>query len=157
MAQVIVTPAMLKGYNTTIFTQADVTAATPTAWTTANSPVLLFTVTGIVYCRIVGVVGAVAFTSTAGTGTLSVGTVGATGAPLRQLTVSGGAVLAATNVWVDETTPNTPNRLLVGATLSWTLINGLNIAVTVATNNMIGGSITLYCDWIPVSAGATVV
>jgi hypothetical protein len=32
-----------------------------------------------------------------------------------------------------------------------------NVILTIATNNMTAGAANLYMDWIPISAGATVV
>lgn len=156
MANVNVTPSLLKGYNTTVFTKADVTAAT--AWTTANSPITIFTVTGTVKCRIYGVVGSVAFNSAGGppgTGTLALGIASSTGFFMAATTANGTTAFPANAPWADatvtalahiEVSPNSLNTYL-----------STNVILTIATNNMTAGSMSIFCDWIPVTAGATVV
>lgn len=145
--------APLTGYYTTKYTQPTVQSATPTAWTTANSPVNLFTVTGSVLCRVYGVVGATPLNSTAGTGTLAIGVTGNTGALIAATTANGTTNFVANAAWVD-TTPTVTAEAMAAAT--WTVLTG-NIILTVATNNMTAGAIVVYCDWIPLTAGANVV
>lgn len=145
---------LLKGFNTTIFTKADVTAAT--AWTTANSGLTLFTVTGAVLCRIYGVTTTL-LTSTSNTGTLAVGITGTTGLFIAATTANGSTNFIANSIWLDNA-PTVKGKAL--PTLSNTLnvaLSNANVILTIATNNMTAGAMKLYCDWIPVSPGATVV
>ncbi len=143
------------GFNRTTYTQPTVASATPTAWTTGNSPVALFTVTGTILCRTYGVVGATALTSTGATGTLSVGVAGNTACLLPVTTVSGGGQFLINGAWVDST-PTVTAKLLATATSPWVLLTG-NIILTVATNSMTAGAIVMVCEWVAVTAGATVV
>lgn len=153
MANVSVVPALLKGYNVTTYSQPTIQSATPVAWTTANSPITLWTVTGTVLCRVYGVVGATQFTSTVGTGTLAVGVAGNTGVFMAATTANGTTNFVANAEWMD-TAPTVTAKLQAQA--QWVVCTG-NIILTVATNNMTAGSVVMYCDWIPVTAGATVV
>ena len=139
-------------FNTTKYAQPTIQSATPTAWTTGNSPVTLFTVTGTVLARVYGVVGATPFTSTGGTGTLAVGVAGATGAFIAASTANGTTNFVANAAWVDATPTLTAEAIPATA---WTLVTG-NIILTIATNSMTAGAVTMYCDWIPVSTGASV-
>lgn len=141
------------GYATSRYAQPTIASATPTAWTTANSPITLWTVTGSIRARVYGVVGATQFTSTAGTGTLAIGAAGATGAFIAATTANGTTNFVANAAWVD-TTPTVVAELEAQAT--WVVLTG-NIILTIATNNMTAGAVNLYLDWLPVSAGATVV
>jgi hypothetical protein len=152
MANVSVVPVLLSGYNTTKFTQPTVASATPVAWTTGNSPVALWTVTGSVLARVYGVVGATPFASTATTGTLAVGVAGATGVFLAATTANG-TNLVANTAWIDNA-PTVTAKIMASA--AWVLTTG-NIILTVAVNSMTAGAIVMYCDWIPVTAGASVV
>ncbi len=153
MANVSTGPNLLRGFNTTLFSKPDVTAVT--AWTTGNSPVALWTVTGAVLARVYGVVTATGFTSTGATGTLSIGISG-TVQLFLPTTTANGTNLVASSVWLDSA-PTVAGKVLSAVPLTWVLLNGANIILTVATNSMTAGGITLFCDWIPVSAGATVV
>lgn len=141
------------GYKTTTYTQPTLASATPVAWTTGNSPVTLFTVTGSVLARVYGVVGATAFTSTGGTGTLAVGVASTTGVFLAASTVNGTTNFIASAAWVD-TTPTVLAEVLASA--AWVVCTG-NIILTVATNSMTAGAVVMYCDWIPLTSGASVV
>ena len=141
------------GYNQSTYTQPTIQSATPTAWTTANSPITLWTVTGTILARVYGVVGATAFTSTAGTGTLAIGVAGATGAFIAATTANVTTNFVANAAWID-TTPAVTAELMASA--AWVLCTG-NIILTIATNNMTAGAVVLNLDWIPVTAGATVV
>jgi hypothetical protein len=153
MANVIVTPSLLSGYNTTKYTQPTLASATPVAWTTGNSPVTLFTVTGTVRCRVYGVVGATQFTSTGSTGTLAVGVAGNTAVFIAATTANGSTNFVANAEWMD-TAPTVTAKLEAQAT--WVICTG-NIILTVATNSMTAGAVVMYCDWVPVTAGASVV
>jgi hypothetical protein len=152
MAVINVTTPLLKGFNTTSKAYADV--STGTAWTTGNSPITLFTVTGAVLCRVYGIVGTTAFASTGSTGTLAIGIAGTTGL-LIAATTANGTNLVANTPWF-TTAPTILGVALSAEVLTFDMVNGANIILTIATNSMTAGSITMYCDWIPVSSGATV-
>lgn len=142
------------GYNTSSYTQATIAAATPTAWTTGNNPITLWTVTGTIrVLACYGKVGATAFTSTAGTGTLSVGIAALATQFLGTTTVNGTTNFIANATWID-TSPTLISEIL--STAVHTVHNG-NITLTILTNSMTAGAVVMYLDWIPVSAGATVV
>lgn len=131
---------------------ADVTAAT--AWTTANSPITLFTVTGDVLVRAWGVV-TTNFASTSNTGTISLGTADAATALIPAATADGTA-LQAGDVWFDTTSGTNAGGLPDDG--SWVAIgNGADIVVAIATNNMTAGGMTTYVQWMPVSSGSSVV
>lgn len=151
-----VTPPGVKSYFTTTLTKADITAGGATAWTTANSGLTLFTVTGASWLRVYGIIGATAFTSTGGLGTLAVGALGTTQLFLPTSAVNAvGAQFGANTIWVGAT-PLLRAAVPLLANLTWVLNNGTPIILTVATADMTAGAITVYCDWIPVSAGASV-
>jgi len=129
------------------------TSAAGTDWTTGNSPVTLFTVTGDVKVRIHGVVGATAVTSTSNDGTLEVGTTEDINAILTQV-IANGTLLAATDVWTDST----PNFDVEGISPTWYAIGGgADIILTIATNSMTAGIVSMYCEWLPVSSNGNVV
>lgn len=147
----------IKNYNTTAYSQPTIQSATPTAWTTANSPITLFTISGSVLMRIYGQVGATAFTSTAGTGTLAVGVSGATTTFIGTTTANNTTNFIVNGVWFD--TAPTVTQKVWPTTVNpgiWTQIANTNIILTIATNNMTAGAVVMYCDWCPISAGATV-
>ena len=147
-----ISSSQFPGFYTAKFTKADVTAVT--AWSTANSPITLFTVTGTVLLRIYGRT-STALTSTGATGTLAIGISGSTTIYLGTTTADG-TNFATGSVWID-TSPTIRSEALVAANLVWHLNQAGNAILTIATNNMSAGGMELYCDWIPVSAGATVV
>lgn len=147
-------PGVGKSYYTTTYAQPTLASATPVAWTTGNSPVTLFTVTGTVLCRVYGVVGATQFTSTLNTGTLALGVTGATGALIAATTADGSVNFVANAAWMDST-PTVTAEVLASIPHGWVLLTG-NIILTIAVNSMTAGAVVLYCDWIPVTAGASV-
>lgn len=123
--------------------------------TTAASPVTLFTVTGLVEAKVVGVSGS-ALASTGNTGTLAIGVTGATTGLLGTTTIDGTNFPAANTVWSGDTSPT-----LLGEAMSSASLNGFltasNIILTIATNNMTTGSIRFCCIWRPVSYDGSVV
>lgn len=129
--------------------KADVTAGT--AWTTANSPVTIFTVTGDVLVQLFAVV-TTNMTSTGATGTLEAGVLGSTASLLVQDAVDGTA-FQAEDCWSLITAADNPVAAIAD---EWALVSS-NITLTIATNNMATGGMTIYCRYIPISAGATVV
>lgn len=155
MAAIITSsPAAALFSNTTILTKADVTAAT--AWTVVNSPVTLFTVTGVVRAIVLPVVTTL-FTSTANTGTLALGITGNTGMFRAATTADGSTKLLANAPWIDANALANRGAAVPTADGPGYILNGANIILTVATNPMTAGGMTLYCLWTPLSPGATVV
>ena len=130
-------------------------AAAGSSLTTGLSPVAAFTVTGTVMLRIFGAVGATPLASTLNNGTLAVGISGSTTTYLGTTTADGTNFIASA-VWID-TSPTLLSESFVAANLVWHVNNGAPVIVTVATNSMTAGILNLYCEWKPVSAGATVV
>lgn len=135
-----------------IFSKPDVTVAT--AWTTGNSPVTIFTVTGTVLITCAGVV-TTPLTSTGNTGTLALGVLGTTGGIIAATTVDATKLHTAGFVWAD--TSASAKIVALPATSSWFIVSGSNIILTVATNSMTAGGMDIYATWIPLSAGANVV
>lgn len=145
-----------RGFNSTVFSKPDVTATTQGgAWTTANSGLTLFTVTGCVLCRVYGETTTL-MVSTSNTGTLAVGITGTTGLFMAATTVNATNMILD-SVWLDNA-PTVKAKALaaINSQGGWILSRNANIILTIATNNMTAGGMNLYCDWIPVSAGATV-
>lgn len=113
-----------------------------------------FTVTGDVLAQVFGVVGATPITSTSGTTTLSLGTAEAAAGIIAASTVNG-TQFAATDVWVDSSPANDVEAL---AAQNWHVIGGgTAIVLTRSVDDLTGGSLTLYCLWIPLSADGNVV
>jgi hypothetical protein len=134
----------------TTFTKADVTAAP--AWNTGA--LTIFTITGDVILTCWGAV-TTALTSTGNTGTLALGVSGATTTLIGTTTVDGTKLHTAKFVWADTAAAS----LIVAlpGTSGWYAVSGTNVILTVATNNMTAGGMTIYCAWLPISAGASVV
>jgi hypothetical protein len=130
-------------------------AATGTSLTTGNSPVSAFTVTGHVMMRVWGVTGGTALASTLNNGTLAVGISGSTTIYLGSTTMDGTNFTAGA-VWID-TSATLKSEAFVAANLVWHAVSSTTVIVTVATNSSTSGVLTLYCEWKPVSVGATVV
>lgn len=130
-------------------------ATASSALTTGLSPVTLFTVTGDVMVRVWATV-QTGLTSTATTGTLEVGVSGNTAGLLPQV-VANGTNFPTGAVWVDVT-PTLKMEAFTAANTNWAPIAGsANITCVVATNSMTAGAITFYCQYLPVSSGASVV
>lgn len=110
-----------------------------------GNPYTLFTVTGVVECRIFGVCN----TLLTGTGTLEVGCTGNTAALIAQTT---GTDIDASEIWMDAT-PGLRAEAFGGQTF---IVIG-NIIETVGTADITAGQIDYYCIWRPISDGATVV
>ena len=114
----------------------------------------VFTVTGDVMVQVFGVVGATAITSTSGTTTLSVGTTQAAQGIIADSTVDN-TQFDATDVWVDATPANDVAAL---AAQNWHIVGGgADIVLSRSVDDLTAGALTLYCRWIPISSGATVV
>ncbi len=112
-----------------------------------------FTVTGDVMVRVIGVVGATAITSTSGTTTLAVGTAESTGGIIAATTVDNTG-FAATDVWTDATVANDVDAV----PSTWFVVGGgTAIVLTRSVDDILGGILTLYCQWMPLSADGNVV
>jgi hypothetical protein len=85
-----------------------------------------------------------------------VGILGSVQTFLPTTTANGSTQLILNSIWIDAT-PTLLAEVLAGNALTWVLLNNANITLTIATNSMTAGGMNLYCDWIPVSVGATVV
>lgn len=131
-----------------------VTTAAGTDFTTGNSPVTLFTVTGDVRVQVFGVVQGTAFTSTSSDGTLEIGTADDINGIIDQTTANG-SQLAATDVWVD-TTPTVDVELMASAAY-FIIGGGADIILTIDTNSMTAGTMHIYCLWFPLSSDGQVV
>jgi len=113
----------------------------------------IFTVTGDVMVRVFAVVGATGVTSTSGTTTLSVGTAEDIDGILGATTVDN-AQLAATDVWVDTS----PAMDVEALSSNWFIIGGgADVTVTRSADDLTAGAITFYCQWLPLSVGASIV
>ena len=123
------------------------------AWTTAASAIDLFGVTGDVLVRVFATV-QTGLTSASDDGTIAVGVEGNVGVLLPATTVAGVATrLDAGDVWTDADA----NEKAIAIPDDWVLVNDTDIILTVGTNNITAGAMTVYCEWIPLSDGATVV
>lgn len=123
------------------------------AYQTADSPVTIATVTGDVLCRVIGIV-TTACTSASNTGTLELGVVGDTACLLVQDVVDGTA-FDENDCWSLTQAADTPSAELDG---EWVVVpGGLDLDLTVATNNMTAGVIRFYVWWIPLSGDAAIV
>lgn len=113
-----------------------------------------FTVTGDVKARIYGVIGATPLTSTSGTTTLSVGTTAAATAIIGASTINNTTNFTANAAWVDSSPTVNCEGL---ASARFVLGGGADIVMTRNVDDITAGALTLYCEWIPLSTGATVV
>jgi hypothetical protein len=113
-----------------------------------------FTVTGDVKVQVFGIVGATAITTTSGTSTLSIGTTESVAGIIAASTMDN-TQFAATDVWVDSSPANDAEAL---AAAPWHIIGGgADILMTRSVDDILGGTLTLYCYWQPLSAGGLVV
>jgi len=111
-----------------------------------------FTVTGDVKVRVVGVVGT-AITCTSGTTTLALGTTESTGSIIAATTIDN-SDFGATDVWVDTSPANDSERM----TEDWVIIGGsADIVLTRNVDDLTAGTLTLYCEWFPLSDDGLVV
>lgn len=143
--------------NVATFVKPNVTTAGSSgAWTTANSPITVATVTGIVGVRVFGVV-TTSITSTGGTGTLSLTSPALAGGTAATLiaasTANGTTQFAAGSLWVSST-PLTGAGQPAPAS-SYLALNATTIQLLIATNNMTAGGMTIYFLWYPITDGAT--
>jgi len=121
-------------------------AITYVAGTTgAVGPTTLFTVTGVVAVRLFAIASG---TDLTGSGTLEAGIAGNTAALLAQTAAT---ALDVGEIWIDAT-PATVELLPELQVLS-----GTNVIQTIGTNTVTAGTLTYYCNWFPLSSGASVV
>ena len=112
-----------------------------------------FIVTGDVWVKVTGVVGDVAITSTSGTTVLSLGTAGAVQSIIANSTVDN-AQFATSDVWVDSAPTVNSKR----GDSNWVMIGtGANIFLTRSVDDITGGKLVLYCEWVKASTDARVV
>lgn len=124
--------------------------------TTGASPVALFTVVGDVVARVFATI-QTAITSTGANGTLAIGVTGNTGSFIAATTADG-TNFPTGAVWAGDTSPTLKSEVFTGTSLNHAPIAGsAGIICTVATNSMIAGAITFYCEWFPCSTGASVI
>ena len=128
------------------FTTVQTVSAGSTAWTQAAHR--LFTVTGIALVRVFGVV----TTTLVGAGTLGVGVAGATNGLIA--TVADATTLATGDILANS---GTATLIPLGQVNEYAAISDTDIDIIVGTANITAGRITFYCQYIPVSTGATVV
>lgn len=121
---------------------------------TGDSPVTEFTVTGDVLVRAVGMV-TTKIGSVSDTGTLSLGVSDST-AILIPAATADGTELDAGDVWFDATSGTKAGPLPDDG--SWVgIAGGSDIVMTIGTNNLNAGAVTVYVQWIPLSATGNVV
>jgi hypothetical protein len=113
----------------------------------------LFTITGTVLARCWAVV-TTGITSTSNTGTLELGTSDDLDAFIATTTIGAGTFVTG-DVWASSAGDGDSGQLEYDGT--YVLCNGTLIECDVNTNNMTAGVMDVYCQWIPISAGADVV
>lgn len=122
-----------------------------------NGTITIFTVTGdVIVWGAWFVVGSVAVTSAADSGTWTLGAVGNIGGLQAQTTVGSG-VFGVNEVWSNagvEMGQTLEDAVSGGFAVSG---DGTNIILTVASGNTTAGVGDFYCIWSPVSAGSSVV
>lgn len=120
---------------------------------TSDSPVTLFTVTGDCLVRMAASVDA-AVTSTSSNGTLEVGVAGNTACLLVQ-DVADGTAFAIGDSWTLTTGADANGAQLAD---EWVLVgDGVDIVLTIATNDMTAGDIDFYCHYLPLTSGSSIV
>jgi len=115
----------------------------------SGSPIPLFTVTGSVWCLIVGF--CTETTAVSGAATIEVGITGATAALIPQTLAS---LIANGDIWFDTSpTSSEPQASIGGAFIG----GGNDIFGTVGTANITDGTVTWACFWTPLSADGNVI
>ena len=109
----------------------------------------LFTVTGTVRMRIIGIVET---TLVGDSGTVEVGVTGSTAGLLAQVV---GTTMVAGEIWHDATVDAKFEVSTVA--IENIIANGIDPILTVATANITAGAIRFLVSWYPMSAGALVV
>lgn len=113
-----------------------------------------FTVTGVVKGQIIGVVGGTAIESTSGTTEIKVGTAVADGVLSGVLDNSAFTVGSVWLAGISE--PSSDMAAFDPSAGVWFINSGADIVITVDTDDITQGSLTLYCLWEEVEPGATV-
>ncbi len=124
-----------------------------TNWTVDTHDI--FEVTGDVLVRCFGTVQD-GLISNNNDGTLALGVEENTAVLIAQTIVAGVATRLATgDVWTGATSDR--KALAVGNADWFIIAGGADIILTVATNHMTAGEMTIYCEWVPLSANGNVV
>ena len=113
----------------------------------------MFTITGTVLARCWGVV-TTNISSTSNTGTIELGTTDDLDVFIGTTTVGAGT-LAAGDVWTNATVGGDSGPIMDDG--AYVVCDDTLIECDVNTNDMAGGVMTVYCQWIPISLGADVV
>lgn len=126
----------------TLGLQAEKTITYAAGTTGAVGTTTLFTVTGTVAVNVFGF----CTSDLTGTGTLEIGVASSTAALCNQQSAT---AIDNHEVWHNSS-------LAVGANVA-AYLHPINESViqTIATNTVTGGTITFYCNWVPLSDGAT--
>jgi hypothetical protein len=120
-----------------------------------STAVAVFTVTGNVKARAYGVVSTAIQADTGNDGTISLG-VEDNVAILCPVVTANETNFAIGDVWGTATTTKEADVIL--NTGGWVVIGaGEDIEINVLTEDITGGVIDLYCEWVPLSSGASVV
>jgi len=124
--------------------QASKTITYVAGTTGAVGATTLFTVTGTVAVNVF----AICTTDLTGSGTIEVGVSGSAAALCNQQNAT---AIDANEVWHKSS-------LAIAANVAGQLhpINELDIIQTIGTNTVTGGTLTYYCNWTPLSEGASV-
>jgi len=118
----------------------------------ANNPFDIFTVTGDVKVKIVGIC---TTTLSGSSATVEVGVSGATAAIIAQTTVSGADTITKNEIWHDVD-PDTEIELATVMTEK-IIANGLDVIGVVASANIDNGVIRFNCLWRPLSVDGKIV
>lgn len=110
-------------------------------------PTTLFTVTGVVKVKVVGIV---TVDLAGASATIEVGTAKNTAGIIAQSTATD---LDANEIWHDAT----PDASVEAATVATERYVIQNIIETIATANITGGNLYYVCEWRPVTPGSKVV
>jgi len=120
--------------------------------TAATSPFTVFSVTGDVYAQIYGLC-QVSLTTGGGAATIEMGISGNTAALIAQTTATD---LDQYETWQDATPEANPGAVSLDAR-GFTLANGEDVIMTIATANLTAGDIDFFCRWWPMSEDGNVV
>lgn len=120
-----------------------------------NTAVAVFTVTGNVMARAVGVVSTAIQADTGNDGTISLG-VEDNVAILLPAVVANETNFAIGDVWADATTTKEADVLENGGNYV-AIGNGEDIEINVLVEDITAGVIDLYVEWYPLSSGASLV
>ena len=110
-----------------------------------------FTVTGTVYCQVVGV--CVDTLTSGGAATIEVGIAGNTAALIAQTTATD---LDQYETWQDATPEANPGAVTLELA-TFQITNGADIIFTIGAADLTAGSINFLARWFPVSANGLVI